>query len=118
MDEFGGSVGGGGRYDEMIGKFTGQATPACGFSIGFERIVMLLLERGFQIPGAGKKTAYLIEKNMPEDKLLQILDEAKQARADGSVVNIAIMKKNKKFQKEQMQAEGYEEFREFFIDRM
>ncbi len=118
MDEFGGSVGGGGRYDEMIGKFTGQATPACGFSIGFERIVMLLLERGFQIPGAGKKTAYLIEKNMPEDKLLQILDEAKQARADGSIVNIAIMKKNKKFQKEQMQAEGYEEFREFFIDRM
>ena len=118
MDEFGGSVGGGGRYDEMIGKFTGQATPACGFSIGFERIVMLLLERGFQTPGAGKKTAYLIEKNMPEDKLLQILDEAKQARADGSVVNIAIMKKNKKFQKEQMQAEGYEEFREFFIDRM
>lgn len=118
MDEFGGSVGGGGRYDEMIGKFTGQATPACGFSIGFERIVMLLLERGFQIPGVGKKTAYLIEKNMPEDKLLQILDEAKQARADGSVVNIAIMKKNKKFQKEQMQAEGYEEFREFFIDRM
>ena len=118
MDEFGGSVGGGGRYDEMIGKFTGQATPACGFSIGFERIVMLLLERGFQIPGAGKKTAYLIEKNMPEDKLLQILDEAKQARADGSVVNIAIMKKNKKFQKEQMQAEGYEKFREFFIDRM
>ena len=118
MDEFGGSVGGGGRYDEMIGKFTGQATPACGFSIGFERIVMLLLERGFQIPGAGKKTAYLIEKNMPENKLLQILDEAKQARADGSIVNIAIMKKNKKFQKEQMQAEGYEEFREFFIDRM
>ena len=118
MDEFGGSVGGGGRYDEMICKFTGKATPACGFSIGFERIVMLLLERGFQIPGAGKKTAYLIEKNMPEDKLLQILDEAKQARADGSIVNIAIMKKNKKFQKEQMQAEGYEEFREFFIDRM
>ena len=51
MDEFGGSVGGGGRYDEMIGKFTGQDTPACGFSIGFERIVMLLLERGYEVPG-------------------------------------------------------------------
>ena len=51
MDEFGGSVGGGGRYDEMIGKFTGQSTCACGFSIGFERIVMLLMERGYQ--GAG-----------------------------------------------------------------
>ena len=44
MDDFGGSVAGGGRYDRMIGKFTGQDTPACGFSIGFERIVMLLLE--------------------------------------------------------------------------
>ena len=40
MDEFGGSVGGGGRYDQMIGKFTGRDVPACGFSIGFERIVM------------------------------------------------------------------------------
>ena len=118
MDEFGGSVGGGGRYDEMIGKFTGQDTPAVGFSIGFERIVMLLMERGYKVPTSKEKKAFLIEKNMPEDKLLQILDEAKQARADGSVVNIAIMKKNKKFQKEQMQAEGYEEFREFFIDRM
>ena len=54
MDEFGGSVGGGGRYDKMIGKFTGQDTPAVGFSIGFERIVMLLLERGYQVP-TGKK---------------------------------------------------------------
>lgn len=118
MDEFGGSVGGGGRYDEMIGKFTGQPTPACGFSIGFERIVMLLLERDFQIPGSGKKTAYLIEKNMPADKLLQILEQAKKAREEGAVVNLAIMKKNKKFQKEQLQEEGYEEFCEFFIDRM
>ena len=57
MDEFGGSVGGGGRYDEMIGKFTGTQTCACGFSIGFERIVMLLLERDYQIPGAQQKNA-------------------------------------------------------------
>lgn len=117
MDEFGGSVGGGGRYDEMIGKFTGQATPACGFSVGFERIVMLLLERDFKVPGAGAKTAYLIEKGMPSDKLLAILDKAKKERENGSIVNIAIMKKNKKFQKEQMMSEGYEEFVEFFKDK-
>lgn len=117
MDEFGGSVGGGGRYDEMIGKFTGQATPACGFSIGFERIVMLLLERDFKVPGAGAKTAYLIEKGMPSDKLLAILDKAKKERENGSIVNIAVMKKNKKFQKEQMMSEGYEAFVEFFKDK-
>ena len=114
MDEFGGSVGGGGRYDEMIGRFTGQQTPACGFSIGFERIVMLLLEREYKVPSAGAKTAYLIEKNMPTDKLLEILDKAKKERESGKQINIAIMKKNKKFQKEQMMAEGYVEFEEFY----
>ena len=50
IPEFGGSCGGGGRYDKMVGKFTGQDTPACGFSIGFERIVLLLLEQDFKIP--------------------------------------------------------------------
>ncbi len=114
MDEFGGSVGGGGRYDEMIGKFTGQQTPACGFSIGFERIVMLLLERDYKVPSEGLKTAYLIEKNMPADRLAEILEKAKAERGTGKQVNIAIMKKNKKFQKEQMMADGYEAFEEFY----
>ncbi len=118
MDEFGGSVGGGGRYDEMIGKFTGQNTPACGFSIGFERIVMLLLERDYQIPKQGEKIAYLVEKNMPSDKMLKILQQANEKRAQGELINIAIMKKNKKFQKEQMEKEGYAAFEEFFVDRM
>ena len=106
MDEFGGSVGGGGRYDEMIGKFTGNNTSACGFSIGFERIVMLLLERGYQIPTAKTKKAYLIEKNMPSDKLIEIFRQAEEERKTGVQVNISIMKKNKKFQKDQMTAEA------------
>ena len=114
LDEFGGSVGGGGRYDEMIGKFTGNNTSACGFSIGFERIVMLLLERGYQIPTAKTKKAYLIEKNMPSDKLIEIFRQAEEERKTGVQVNISIMKKNKKFQKDQMTAEGYTEFVEFF----
>ena len=117
MDEFGGSVGGGGRYDEMIGKFTGSNTSACGFSIGFERIVMLLLERGYQIPGQGAQKAYLIEKNMPADRLAQIFAQADQERKEGTQVNISIMKKNKKFQKDQMTTEGYTEFVEFFKEK-
>ena len=116
MDEFGGSVGGGGRYDEMIGKFTGQITPACGFSIGFERIVMLLLERDYQVPAKGSKVAYLIEKNMPQDRLREILKEANEQRKAGMQININIMKKNKKFQKEQLEKEGYTEFKEFFVN--
>ena len=118
MDEFGGSVGGGGRYDEMIGKFTGNDTCACGFSIGFERIVMLLLERGYTVPSQAGKKAYLIEKNMPKEKLLTILNQAEEERKQGIQVNLSIMKKNKKFQKEQLAKEGYEEITEFFKDRM
>ncbi len=114
MDEFGGSVGGGGRYDEMIGRFTGNATPACGFSIGFERIIMLLLERECQVPRKAGRTAYLIEKSMPQDKLADILEKAKTAREAGEQINVVIMKKNKKFQKEQLAAEGYENIIEFF----
>ena len=116
MDEFGGSVAGGGRYDKMIGKFTGQDTPACGFSIGFERIVMLLLERDYQVPSNAGKKAYLIEKNMPGDKLAAIFKEAAEERKNGNIVSVNMMKKNKKFQKEQMTAEGYTEFKEFFCD--
>ena len=118
MDEFGGSVGGGGRYDVMIGKFTGNNTCACGFSIGFERIIMLLMERGFQIPQIGTKKALLIEKNMPAEGMMKVLKQAEEDRKNGSVVTIAVMKKNKKFQKEQLKEEGYEEIVEFFADRM
>lgn len=114
MPEFGGSCGGGGRYDQMIGKFTGKDVPACGFSIGFERIILLLLESGFQIPGQSEKIAYLIEKNYPADKLAQVIAEAQQERQKGKQVLVARMNKNKKFQKEKLAAEGYQQFQEFF----
>lgn len=114
MDEFGGSVGGGGRYDKMIGKFTGQDTPAVGFSIGFERIVMLLLERGYQVPTSRPKKAYLLEKKISREKLLEVLEQAKADRADGMQVMIMNMKKNKKFQKEQLAEQGYTDITEVY----
>ena len=116
MDDFGGSVAGGGRYDKMIGKFTGQDTPACGFSIGFERIVMLLLENGYEVPKKGSKKAYLLEKNMPKEGLLKVLSLAKADREAGRQVLIVNMKKNKKFQKEQLTADGYEEIIDCYAD--
>ena len=114
MDEFGGSVGGGGRYDRMIGKFTGQDTPAVGFSIGFERIVMLLLEWGYQVPTSRPKRAFLLEKKLSRDKLLSVLEEARRERASGNQVMIVNMKKNKKFQKEQLAEQGYTEITEVY----
>ena len=116
MDDFGGSFAGGGRYDKMIGKFTGQDTPACGFSIGFERIVMLLLENGYEVPKKGSKKAYLLEKNMPKEGLLKVLSLAKADREAGRQVLIVNMKKNKKFQKEQLTADGYEEIIDCYAD--
>ena len=116
MDEFGGSVAGGGRYDKMIGKFTGQDTPACGFSIGFERIVMLLLENGYEVPSNNSKKAYLIEKKMPKEGTLKVLQMAKADREAGYQVMIVNMKKNKKFQKEQLQENGYKEIVECYAD--
>ena len=114
IDGFSGSVGGGGRYDEMVAKFTGQQTPAVGFSIGFERIVLLLMEKDFQVPTEASKVAFLIEKGMPNDKLPAIFKEAEELRKEGNTVCVTMMKKNKKFQKDQMAAEGYTEFKEFF----
>ena len=115
---FGGSCGGGGRYDRMVGKFTGNDVPACGFSIGFERIVMLLMENGFQVPEQPKKIAYLIEKGIGGEKLCQIIAKAQNTRQDGTQVLVARMNKNKKFQKDQLTAEGYQEFIEFYKDEL
>ena len=114
MPEFGGSCGGGGRYDKMIGNFTGKDVPACGFSIGFERIILLLMENGFEIPQQPKKMAYLIEKGYPGEKLAAVIAKAQEARQDGQQVLVVRMNKNKKFQKEQLAKDGYEEFVEFF----
>lgn len=116
MDEFGGSVAGGGRYDKMIGKFTGQDTPACGFSIGFERIVMLLLENGYEVPSNNLKKAYLLEKKLPKEGMLKVFQMAKADREAGYQVMIVNMKKNKKFQKEQLNENGYKEIVECYAD--
>ncbi len=114
IPEFGGSCGGGGRYDKMVGNFTGKDVPACGFSIGFERIILLLMESGFQIPHQPKKTAYLIEKGFPGDKLAEVIAKAMEAIAAGEQVLVVRMNKNKKFQKEQLEKEGYTAFVDFY----
>ena len=114
MPEFGGSCGGGGRYDGMVGRFTGKDVPACGFSIGFERIILILLENGFQIPNQSKKIAYLVEKGVSNEALREVIGKAQKERENGAQVLVVRMNKNKKFQKEQLTAQGYEEFQDFY----
>ena len=114
MTQYGGSCGGGGRYDKMVGKFLGQDTPACGFSIGFERIIMIMMDEGFKIPGENDKVAFLIEKGIKGERLTEIIAEAQKERAAGKKVLTVRMAKNKKFQKQQLSDEGYEDIRDFY----
>lgn len=114
MPELGAACGGGGRYDKMVGKFTGNDVPACGFSIGFERIILLLMENGYTVPMQRPKVAYLIEKGYPADKLSEVIAKAQEERTCGKQVLVVRMNKNKKFQKEKLAGEGYREIIEFF----
>lgn len=116
MPEFGAACGGGGRYDKMVGKFTGNDVPACGFSIGFERIILLLMENGFTVPMQRPKIAFLVEKNYPAEKLSAVIAKAQEERMAGRQVLVVRMNKNKKFQKERLAAEGYKDIVEFFND--
>lgn len=118
MEGFSGSVAGGGRYDKMIGRFTGNDTPACGFSIGFERIITILLDAGFKIPDESRKIAFLYEKNIDGNVLKDILKEAASLREDGNIVLVSKMNKNKKFQKEGLEKQGYTEFKEFYREAL
>ena len=118
MEGFSGSVAGGGRYDKMIGRFTGNDTPACGFSIGFERIITILLDAGFKIPDESRKIAFLYEKNIDGNVLKDILKEASSLRNEGNIVLVSKMNKNKKFQKEGLEKQGYAEFKEFYREAL
>ncbi len=118
VDGFPGSVGGGGRYDKMIGKFTGMDTPACGFSIGFERIITILMDEGFTVPGSQEKIVFLLEKGVSDEVTNQAMKEAMEERAKGVTVLVSQMNKNKKFQKDSLLKEGYTQFKEFYKESL
>ena len=88
--QFSGAVGGGGRYDNMIGKFIGQSVPAVGFSIGFERICGILFEQKYKIPDAKEKCALLYEEGVD---FCDVMKKSEELRKDYAV---AIFKMNKK----------------------
>ena len=88
--QFAGAVAGGGRYDNMVGKFLGQQVPAVGFSIGFERVCGILLEQGYAIPGAKPRLALLY---LPDADFAAVLAKAERLRADYDVTVLAQAKK-------------------------
>ena len=101
------SVAGGGRYDEMVGKFCGQKVCACGFSIGLERILSVIAENNLISVSTNNATAYLIAKDVNIQKVQQIFAEANKMRSEGQTVLVSPRKNNAKFQKEMLQKLGY-----------
>lgn len=103
---FSGAIGGGGRYDNLIGKFIGQHVPAVGFSIGFERICSILLDQKYQIPGAKEKCAFLYDDAMPFENVMK---EAQKLR---ETYNVSVLKKAKKMgpQFDMLEKQGYTKF--------
>ena len=115
--EFGSSVGGGGRYDEMVGRFIGKPVPACGFSIGFERIIQILMDQGFEVPGAKEKVAFLLDKRLTGEQVAGVMKRAEEMRKAGAVVLVQKMAKNRKFQRDQLESQGYGKVEDFYAER-
>lgn len=91
-NEFRGSIAGGGRYDNLIGKFLKESVPAVGFSIGFERIFSILLDRAYQIPSKREKLALFYD---PSD----YLEASKKSKELQSEYDVVMYLKPKKFGK-------------------
>lgn len=107
--EFGSSLAGGGRYDNMIGKFLKSTTvPACGFSIGFERILNILQERGFQNDTVHTRSAILYDPSTTA--LPQIFAAAAKLRTAEHDVSLEIRQKNLKLQLESLKQLGVTQF--------
>lgn len=104
VDDFSSSIGGGGRYDKMIEKYANVSVPACGFSVGFERLLLLLEERGFEVPNYPERIAILINSN---SNLKEVFQKANILRAKGKQVKVLYRNKNFKFQKESLEKNGY-----------
>lgn len=111
------SVAGGGRYDKMIGKFSGgNDVSACGFSIGFERIIAILDDAGFVPEKASVRTAILVDQNITQDQLKDIFARANLLRYSGTIVSVLSRSKNVNHQIEMLQKCGYDTFEKVYKD--
>ena len=98
------SLGGGGRYDGMIGRFLGTDVPAAGFSLGFERLVDLV-----ELPdeSTADAVALVFDQGVPASQLASLKG---QLVASGSRTTLAARAKNSKLQLEQLAASGFSRF--------
>jgi histidyl-tRNA synthetase len=100
-----GSVAGGGRYDKLIGRSLGHDVPACGFAIGFERIVDLLSQQSRQ--QSRDAIAVLVEGEVPVADALAVAREMR--RAAGPERAVEVVRRSGKFgaQLKRLEAAGF-----------
>ena len=116
IDNYSFSIAGGGRYDRMVGRFCGQDAPACGFSIGFERIVTILRDLGWKEKSSALKKAYLIDRKSASGRIAEVFSHAAKERLEGTCVVVQPLKKNAKFQVETLEKEGYTQILKVYGD--
>lgn len=98
------SIAGGGRYDRMVGKLSGEEAPACGFSIGFERVVTILMDKAFTPPNEAKLTALLVPEGTD---LRRALSTSRTLRGEGLAPSLFPLDKKLGRQLEGLQASGF-----------
>ncbi|MBK6685926.1 MAG: histidine--tRNA ligase [Deltaproteobacteria bacterium] len=89
VKDLAGSLGGGGRYDGLIGMFSGKDVPACGFSIGLERILVVMEERGM-FPGQLGAVDVVVAADKDVDGAAGQLQVAAQLRQAGLRVDLNV----------------------------
>ncbi len=113
MADYGTSIAGGGRYDNLIGRFLeGDAIPACGFSIGFERVISILEEQNFQLPKLKNKIV-LVYSEEEISSMDEIFSSAQELREKGNIVLVEMKSKNLKAQLDKLMEQGFDSFATF-----
>jgi histidyl-tRNA synthetase len=98
------SIAGGGRYDRMIGRLLGRDVPACGFSIGFERIIAILQTREGVMGSRAPRLALIFDR--ARDDLAEVAATAQRLRAEGHHVSLELRSKRLRKQLDDLAAQG------------
>ena len=88
VKDLAGSLGGGGRYDNLVGMFLGQDIPACGFSLGLERILVVMNERNMFPAGLDSSPADVMVAIWNKDSAGESIKLARELRAEGLKVDL------------------------------
>ncbi|HEX4900658.1 MAG TPA: histidine--tRNA ligase [Pyrinomonadaceae bacterium] len=88
VKDLSGSLGGGGRYDNLVGMFSGQDVPACGFSLGLERIIVVMTEREMFPEQLVASPADVMVTIADEDSVTESISLAQELRREGLRVDL------------------------------